>query len=157
MDKTIGDLIGPCIFALMMALSRTAYATFSNKINLKAFIIVSSALGVIAYLLAVLSPYAWLSLVACALCGFAVGILWPGTLSMASSAIGPSTALFALCAVFGDVGSTLGPSIVGFISSAFNDDLRKGLLCIAVFPILIIVGMLMIKPRKDKREKTGND
>lgn len=151
-DKTLGDLIGPCMFALMMAISRTTYATFSDKINLKAYIIGSSVLSVIAYLLAVLSPFASLSLVACALCGFAVGMMWPGTLSLAASTIGSSTALFALCAVFGDVGSTIGPTLVGLVSGAFNDDLRKGLLCIAIFPILIIIGLLTLKSKKAKPE-----
>ena len=149
-DKTLGDFIGPCLFALMMASSRTLYATCSDKINLRKFIICSAVLTIITYLLAVVSPFAWLSLVACGLCGFAVGMLWPGTLSIAASAIGGSTALFAMYAVFGDVGSTIGPTIVGFVSGAFGDNLKVGLACITVFPIILLVGMVLNKKTKLK-------
>ncbi|MBQ3219595.1 MAG: MFS transporter [Clostridia bacterium] len=149
-DKAIGDMAGACLFALMMAISRTVYATFSDKINLKKYIIVCSVLAICAYALVVFSPFAWLSLVACGLCGFAVGIMWPGTLSIAANVIGGSTALFAMYAVFGDIGATIGPTIVGFVSGAFNDNLKIGLACIIVFPALLLIGMLLSKKKKSK-------
>jgi MFS-type transporter involved in bile tolerance (Atg22 family) len=76
--------------------------------------------------------------------------MWPGTLSIASNIIGGSTALFAMYAVFGDIGATIGPSIVGFISGAFNDNLKKGLACIVVFPIMLLIGMLFGGRKKRK-------
>ncbi len=152
-SKTLGDLIGPCTFALLMGVSRTIYTVLSEKINLRLYIIISAILAVITYALASLSGSPLMSLVACGLCGLAVGILWPGTLSLASSTIGASTALFALYAVFGDLGATLGPTIVGVVSGAFNDDLKKGLACIIVFPIIIIIGLLLSKIKKNKKEK----
>lgn len=151
-DKVIGDLIGPCLFALMMATARTLYAVMSEKINLPKFIIGCSVLAVGTYALAVFSPFQWMSLVACGLCGFAVGMMWPGTLSIAADVIGGSTALFAMYAVFGDIGATIGPTIVGFVSGAFNDDLKKGLACIIIFPVIIIIGMMFTLKKKDKNQ-----
>ena len=149
-SKTLGDLIGPCLFALLMAVSRTLYALFSEKINLKIYIMACASFAILTYALACFSSSSLLALIACGMCGFAVGILWPGTLSLASGTIGASTTLFALYAVFGDLGATLGPTIVGMVSSAFNDDLKKGLACIIVFPIIIIIGLLLVK-RKNKK------
>ncbi len=148
--KWVGDLIGPCTYALLMATARTLYAVLSDKMNLRIFIIISSALAILTYVVASFSQLPWLSLVACGLCGFATGILWPGTLSIATKTIGASTALFALYAVFGDLGATIGPTIVGMVSGTFNDDLRKGLACIIVFPIIIIIGMAISKKKQGK-------
>ena len=151
-DKWVGDLIGPCTYALLMAVARTLYAVLSEKMNLRIFIIVCSALAIATYVVASFSQIPLLSLVACGLCGFATGILWPGTLSIATKTIGASTALFALYAVFGDLGATVGPTIVGMVSGAFNDDLRKGLACIIIFPVIIIIGMLLSKKKKKKED-----
>jgi fucose permease len=151
-DKTIGDMAGACLFVFCMAISRTLYAVMSEKINLPKFIIGCSFLAVGTYALAVFSPLQWMSLVACGLCGFAVGMMWPGTLSIAADVIGGSTALFAMYAVFGDIGATIGPTIVGFVSGAFNDDLKKGLACIIIFPVIIIIGMMLTFRKKDKNQ-----
>lgn len=149
-NKVIGDLIGPCMYALMMAISRTLYALMSEKINLSKFIMYNSVLCIVTCAVAVFSPIAWLSLVACGLCGFAVGMMWPGTLSIAANVMGGSTTLFALCAVFGDVGCTIGPTMVGFVSGAFDDDLRKGLACMLIFPVIIIIGLILANRKTAK-------
>lgn len=147
-DKTTGDLLGPCAFALLMGIARTLYAVISKKVNLKACMIGCAVLTIISYLLAVFVDLPWVSLGACGLCGFAVGIMWPGTLSIASKTLGGTTSLFALLAVFGDIGCTLGPTMVGMVSAHFNDDLKKGLLCVIIFPIILILGNLMLAKKK---------
>ena len=147
-DKTMGDLLGPCAFALLMGVARTLYAVISKKVNLKKCMIFCAVLCIICYLLTVFVPIPWVSLCACATCGFAVGIMWPGTLSIASKTLGGTTALFALLAVFGDIGCTLGPTIVGIVSAKFNDDLKKGLLCVIIFPVIMILGNIILAKKK---------
>ena len=150
-DKTMGDLLGPCMFALLMASSRTLYAVISEKVNLRMFMLVSAGLCILSYGLSVFTDLPWLSLAACGLCGFSVGIMWPGTLSLASKTLGGTTTMFALFAVFGDIGCTLGPTIVGMVSAAFNDDLKKGLACIIIFPVIMIIGNLILAKKKMKQ------
>lgn len=147
-DKTVGDLAGPCFFAVMMGISRTLYATLSEKINLRTFTIICSGLCIASYIIAVFAPLPWMGLVACGLCGFSVGVMWPGTISVASVKIVGGTGMFALLALFGDVGCSLGPTVVGFVSGAFGDDLKKGLICVVIFPVLMISGALALGKKK---------
>ena len=152
-DKTIGDLLGPMAFALMMGISRTVYAAFSHKIKLKAFMVFSGALCVATFLVAVFSPVSWLALVACGLCGFSVGIMWPGTLSLAAGRIpGGATKMFVFLALCGDIGCTSGPTLVGLVSGA-TGGLKDGLLLGAIFPLILFVSVLMLKKGKKKEEK----
>jgi MFS family permease len=145
-SKTVGDLAGPCTFALLMGLSRVLFAKFSTKISLVKAISISSILCLISYLIAALSPNAVLSLVGCALCGFSVGIFWPGTFSIAAKTIrNGGTAMFALLALAGDLGCSVGPTFVGFVSSSFQDDLHKGLLIATVFPLLLLISLSMTR------------
>lgn len=148
-DKTMGDLLGPCMFALLMASARTLYAVVSEKVNLRMFMLFSAGLCILSYGLSVFTDLPWLSLAACGLCGFSVGIMWPGTLSLASKTLGGTTTMFALFAVFGDIGCTLGPTIVGMVSAAFNDDLKKGLACIIIFPVIMIIGNVILAKKKN--------
>ena len=144
--KTIGDLAGPMFFAVMMGLSRLIYGKKGENMDLKKTITASAALCLISYLLISLSPIPALSLVGCGICGFSVGIFWPGTFSIAAPALpAGGTALFALLALGGDVGCSGGPTYVGLLSSAFGDDLKKGILCAVIFPVLIIVGIRGLK------------
>ena len=152
-DKTIGDLLGPMMFALMMGISRTVYAAFSSKIKLKAFMLFSSALCVTTFLVAVFSPISWLALVACGLCGFSVGIMWPGTLSLAAGKIrGGATKMFVFLALCGDIGCTSGPTLVGLASGVVGG-LKGGLLLGAIFPLVLFVAVLSLKKNKKKEEK----
>ncbi len=151
-SKTFGDLLGPCAFAVFMGVSRTFYGIFGEKINLKRFISLSSLLCIAAYLLAVFSPSVLLSLLGCSLCGLSVGIMWPGVFSLSASHCPKGgTAMFALLALAGDVGCSAGPSIVGTVSDAFGGNLKAGLFCAALFPmvLLLCVGILSRKKRMD--------
>jgi len=148
-SKTVGDLTGPCAFAILMGISRLLYAGISHKIKLEKFMMFSTVLCVISYLTVALSPYPALNLIACAICGFSVGIMWPGTYSIASSKIkNGGTAMFAFLALAGDLGCSSGPALIGFISDAFNNNLKIGILTGTVFPILLIVGLLLSKMAK---------
>ena len=108
-SKSVGDLAGPCMFSILMGLSRVFYAKFSEKIHLKAFMAGSGALCIASYLLASLCPNPLLSLIGCGLCGLSVGVLWPGTFSLASASCPRGgTAMFALLALAGDLGCSAG-------------------------------------------------
>jgi MFS family permease len=137
--KAVGDLAGPCLFAGMMGLSRVVYSRMSERIDLPRFMAGSGVLCVVSYLLASLSLWPVLSLAGCALCGLSVGILWPGTFSLAArSCPRGGTALFAFLALAGDLGCGGGPTTVGFASSALGGNLKLGLLAALVFPIAMI-------------------
>ena len=145
-DKAVGDLAGPCLFALMMGSSRTLYAVFSTRLDLVNCLIASCALSILAYLTAVFAPHPALALAGCALCGWSAGILWAGVFSTASLAIPlGGTAMFALLALPGDFGCGLGPAYVGTVASLCGDKLKAGLLAATVFPALMLGCLLYYK------------
>lgn len=144
-SKTIGDLAGPCAFAVLMGLSRIFYAKYSERIKLPTFMALSGVLCVISYLIASLSSNPVLGLVGCALCGLSVGIMWPGTFSLAVKHIpGGGTAMFALFALGGDLGCSAGPTVVGMVSNLFQDNLRAGILSGIAFPLFLLLGLWLL-------------
>ena len=150
-SKTLGDLLGPCMFAVLMGVSRAVYAAFSSRISLKKVMTGSGILCIFSYVLAVFSPWPILSLVGCALCGLSVGVLWPGSFSLSASNYPQGgTTMFALLALAGDVGCASGPSVVGYVSQLFNGKLQAGLLVAIVFPVLLIAGIRILYRRKLK-------
>jgi fucose permease len=101
--KTVGDLLGPCCFAFMMGCSRAFYGKYGEKINLDKFMNLSTILCIISYVLAARSSQPWLGLAGCMLCGLSVGIMWPGSFSIASKSLKTGgTAMFALLASWVD-------------------------------------------------------
>ncbi len=146
-SKTIGDLAGPCMFALCMGLSRIVTARLSRRHSVESLMMVSGGLCVGAYLLSALAPLPLLSLVGCALCGFSVGVFWPGTFSFGAARLrGGRTALFALLALGGDVGSVSGPALVNFASKHLTDgSVQQGMLFAVAFPVVLIVCILFLR------------
>ena len=145
-SKTIGDLAGPMFFAICMGLSRAYYGKFGGKINLQLFMIGSSMLCVVSYLGIVFFTIPALGLISCGIAGLSVGIMWPGTFSMASASIKRGgTAMFALMALAGDLGCAGGPTVVGMVSSHFSDNLQMGTLAAIVFPVILCVGLAYTK------------
>jgi MFS family permease len=139
-NKTAGDLAGPCTFALLMGFSRVLFARYSTKISLEKAMTFSAILCIVSYLIAALSSNAVLSLAGCALCGFSVGIFWPGTFSIASKTIrNGGTAMFAFMALAGDIGCSVGPAFVGIVSANYRDDLHKGLFVVTIFPVILLI------------------
>lgn len=141
-QKTVGDLVGPMMFSVLMGLSRLIYGKYGEKLNLDCFMKGSCVLCVASYLCISLVPVPIVGLIGCAICGFSVGIMWPGTFSKASAAIKRGgTVLFAMLALAGDLGCSGGPTLVGFVSSAFSGNLRLGILTAIVFPVLLFAGL----------------
>lgn len=142
-SKMAGDLAGPCAFALLMGLSRILTARFSEKFELEKIMFASGMLCIISYLMITLSSNPVISLAGCALSGFSVGALWPGTFSLAARRIpGGGTAMFAFFALSGDVGCAAGPALVGLVSGAFYNDLKMGIMAALIFPALLVGGIL---------------
>lgn len=146
-SKTVGDLAGPMAFAMLMGLSRLIYGKYGDKMNLDHFMTFSCILCTASYLCISLVPVPIVGLLGCAVCGFSVGILWPGTFSKAAVSIkGGGTALFALLALAGDLGCSGGPTLAGLVSSSFGNNLQIGILASIVFPILLLIGILLSRP-----------
>ncbi|MBE6548585.1 MAG: MFS transporter [Ruminococcaceae bacterium] len=148
-SKAIGDIAGPCAFAVLMGISRVFHAKIGDRISLPGYIMICSVACVFSYILASLSPIPALALVGCGICGFSVGVMWPGIYSYSAKMIPRGgTAMFALLAFAGDTGCSFGPFITGVVSKAYNNDLAAGLLCAALFPVVIIIGLMIFKKMK---------
>lgn len=162
--KTMGDLLGPCLFAALMGLSRLIFGMLGDRLNLYTAMMVSGMLCIAGYLLAVFAPIPLLALLGCGLCGFSVGLMWPGTFSLAARRFpAGGTAMFAWLALAGDVGCSLGPGLVGIISGGVQKSsasplaglmpaidgtqlgLKTGLFAAILFPIVLAIGILLLK------------
>ena len=151
-SKTIGDLAGPLTFAVVMGSSRVIYSRFGAKISLEKYTLFCACLCFVSYLIISLSPLPFMSLIGCALCGWSVGVMWPGTYSLASQEIkGGSTAMFAILALAGDLGCSVGPTIVGFVSDASDNNLKLGILTATVFSLVMIFGVLICMKGKHRK------
>lgn len=149
--KIIGDLAGPCLFAMFMGISRTLYGKFSEKLDLIRVMLICAVMCVGCYLLASLSPAPILGLVGCATCGFAVGIMWPGSISISSVKCPKGgTAMFAFLALAGDLGGTLSPAMVGNVSKLAGDNLKAGLLATTIFPFVLVISLIILKKASRK-------
>ena len=147
-SKTIGDLAGPMTFAILMGTSRAIYGKYGDKLNLHTFMAGSGILCLLSYLLISFSSSALLGLIGCGLCGLSVGILWPGTFSISAARLrNGGTLMFALLALGGDVGCSLGPTLVGVTSGLMQDNLRLGILTAVVFPVLLLI-LLRLTPHQ---------
>ena len=152
-SKTIGDLAGPCMFAVFMGITRVFYGKFSEKLNLTKVMLACGSLCVVCYLLAALSPISMIGLVGCALCGLAVGIMWPGTICISSQKCPRGgTAMFAFLALAGDLGAAVGPTVVGGIADAVGGNLKTGLLFATLFPAIMILGLILLLKKFEKRK-----
>ena len=150
-SKTVGDLAGPCLFAVTMGISRTIYGKYGTKMNLSRFMVFSGALCLCCYLLASLSAQPMVGLIGCIFCGFSVGIMWPGTISIISPRLPRGgTALFAMLAMAGDLGGAFGPSLVGAVTQQAGDNLQAGMLVGSIFPFILIVAVILLEKKRNR-------
>lgn len=147
-SKTVGDLAGPGLFAMFMGISRMLYGKFSEKLDLTKVMLICGIMCAGCYLLASLAASPILGLAGCALCGFAVGIMWPGSISISSQKCPRGgTAMFAFLALAGDLGATVSPTMVGSLAEMAGGNLKTGLLVATVFPAVLVVGLLLLKKK----------
>ena len=145
-SKTTGDLLGPCGFAVFMGISRMLYGRYGEKVDLSNFMIASGLLCLISYLLAALAKQPFMGLLGCMMCGFSVGIMWPGSISISASRLPKGgTALFAFLALAGDLGGAEAPAIVGYVSQMFGGSIQNGILAGICFPVLLVICVVLLK------------
>ena len=145
LSKTIGDLADPCMFAVTMGISRVIFGKYGDKIDLMKFMTGSGILCVICYLMVSLSSNPVVGLVGCIMCGFSVGIMWPGTISISSKKFPTGgTALFALLAMAGDLGGSIGPGIIGQITQKAGDNIQAGMGVGLVFPLTLLLMLFIL-------------
>jgi len=148
-SKTIGDLTGPMFFAICMGTARAIYGKYGEKIRLEKFMSLSCLLCIFSYLLISLAPWPAIGLLGCGICGFSVGIFWPGTFSMSSAAMRRGgSALFCLLALAGDLGCSLGPTVVGMVTGAAGDNMKLGVLAAIIFPVGLLLCVFAKKRSK---------
>ncbi len=152
--KAVGDLAGPCLFAITMGISRVIYGKYGSRMDLTKFMIFSGILCLGCYLLASLSANPVIGLIGCIFCGFSVGIMWPGTISIISPRLPRGgTALFALLAMAGDLGGAAGPSLVGVVTQHSGNRMQSGMLTGSIFPLVMIFALVLFaKSASDKRK-----
>lgn len=115
LPKLLGDIFGVALFAAALGLGRSLFAKI-GKYPSRALLL--GAIGASAcYLIAAISPFAVVGLLGCALTGFCVSMLWPGSLLVASDRYPAGGVLiFALMAAGGDMGASVGPQLLGAIT-----------------------------------------
>lgn len=162
-SKVMGDILGPCLFAVFMGIGRTIYGVWGKYMNLRLCLIFSSLLAIICYILTVFSGSPIIALMSCSITGLSVSLMWPGMLSLTSERYRGGTAMFGTMAVFGDIGCTIGPMISGLASditekkwdavnnimSAEAAGLRAGLLIALIFPLGMLIGTIFYKKKKE--------
>lgn len=153
LSKAMGDLAGPCMFAVTMGISRVIFGKYGSKLDLMKFMAGSGCLCLLCYVAASISDNPVLGLIGCIMCGFSVGIMWPGTISICSGHLPDGgTAMFALLAMAGDLGGAFGPGLVGNVTQNAGNNLKKGMLVGCIFPLVLILSLLiLIKLRKTKK------
>lgn len=173
--KVVGDILGPCLFAVMMGLGRTAHGLFGARINMEKLLLSLAAFTTVCYAVCVFAPFPFVSLLACGFSGVGVSVMWPGMLVLCAEKFpGGGASMFAMLALGGDIGCSLGPYIAGAASDTvielsgevqmvadaavrFGLDaeqlgLRVGFLAAAIFPIMMICGVALLR-KKGSREK----
>ncbi len=151
--KAVGDLAGPCLFAVCMGIARVLYVKISRWANLGSAMLVCGVLCAACYLVASLAASPIAGLLGCALCGAAVGMMWPGSISISMQKCpAGGTAMFAFLALAGDLGATISPAMVGGIAQAADGDLKAGLLAATVFPLVLIAVLVLLKLKYSGRK-----
>ncbi len=154
-SKTVGDLLGPCLFAVAMGISRVLFSKFGEKTDTYNVLLAGSVICVSGYALTALSKNPVISLIGCGIVGFGSAVMWPATLSLAARycAFGGMT-LFGLLAMGGDIGCSIGPALVAKVSthfSIFNSPLKAGLLCAIVFPVVLMISVNILKIMSEQK------
>ena len=151
-EKVVGDMLGPCLFAVFMGIGRTIYGVWGDRLDLYKSLLATAALCVLCYLGAALLAAPDLSRLFCALCGFSISLMWPGVLSSTSARFPKGgAAMFGLLAVCGDVGCSSGPALTGMVSEWAG--LRAGMLGAGIFPLVMVLCLIPLVWPKQRAEK----
>lgn len=157
-SKLVGNLLGPCFFALMMAIMRTIYGKYADKLPLLKTLAICSGITVAGYLIACLTPIPYIALIGCGIVGIGVALYWPGVLCVSSKTLPAGGAsMFAILALFGDLGCSVGPQLTAVVSELAGNQLKAGLLSAIIFPILVgSIVIIFMKHRKKSASSSQN-
>ena len=151
-SKVIGDLLGPCAFAIFMGTGRIWYAAVSKKLDFSKTLIVLSILCFICYIVVAVCEIPLVALIFCAVCGFTVSISWPGIYSEGAREFPEgSSVMYSVFAMCGDTGCCLGPWVLGIVADSAG--LNMGFLSASSFSVIMILAVLLL--RKKRLEKMG--
>ncbi len=146
-SKTVGDLLGPCAFAVCMGSGRVIFGLLDGKFNPKKALIINNILCALCYVGVAVCNIPVLSLIACALCGFSVSLSWPGTYSMAARHFPTGgTLMFSILALCGDLGCSIGPWLMGIVANTTT--LETGFLVCAIFPAVMVLTAPFLRKEK---------
>ena len=159
-DKTLGDILGMAMFAVLLGIARIGYAKFGK--NISRVLLISMMGAAVCYLVAGLSGGTALAFLACILTGFCTAMLWPGALMLMEEKLpGCGVAAFALMAAGGDLGASIAPQLMGIVIdevaisplatrlaltiglSPEQIGLKAGMLVSSLFPILGTITLLV--------------
>ena len=146
-SKVVGDLTGPCAFALFMGIGRMWYAAVAKRVNFRKTLIILSTLCFICYVVVAVCNIPWVSLIFCAICGFTVSISWPGIYSAGAEEFPDgSSVMYSVFAMCGDTGCCLGPWALGIVADSFG--LNTGFAVTSVFAVIMIIAVLLLGKSK---------
>lgn len=170
-DKTVGDILGMAMFAILLGIARISYAKFGK--NIFRVLLVSMIGASACYLVAGFSNSTVLAFLACILTGLFTSMLWPGALIMMEEKLhGVGVAAYALMAAGGDMGASVSPQLMGIVIdkvsvtsfalelgttlnlSAEQIGLKAGMIVTSIFPIIGAVLVVFIIKYFTKQEKT---
>ena len=115
--KSIGDVLGLALFALLLGLTRTAYGKWGKSIS--PIIAIGMGGAAVCYLAAALSPSPAVAVAACVLTGLCTSMLWPGMLIYMEEKIpAAGVAAYALMASGGDLGASFASQAMGAVTDA---------------------------------------
>ena len=162
-SKMTGDLLGPCLFAVLMGTGRMVFGFIGEKINIKTALCASALLCAACYLGTCFINNSVISLLTCAITGITVSIMWPATLSLAARLFPKGGgSMYSVLALSGDTGCTLGPWFISFMTikmsadATSGDALKIGLGFGALFPILMVLAISMLNISKKSIDKHSN-
>ncbi|MHB1485546.1 MAG: MFS transporter [Saccharofermentanales bacterium] len=164
LPKLTGDLIGMTGFAMMLGVGRLLFARKGHFVSINKILVYTSALAVICYIVVALSPFIWLTVLACVMTGFAASMLWPGTLIITAEQFPMAGSwIFALLAASGDIGAGFGPWVtsiviensfgqqfISFFTKIYNvtieqASIRIGILFAVIFPAITFFTHIYLK------------
>ena len=119
MPKVWGDIFGMSLFAILLGLTRTAYAKYGK--NIFKVLLLSMSGSIVCYLIVAFSANDVVALLACIALGICTSMLWPGTLILMEEKVpAVGVAAYALMAAGGDLGASIAPQTLGIIVDAIS-------------------------------------
>ena len=172
--KQWGDLLGLAMFGVLLALGRTLYAKFGR--NIWRVLLFGMVGAVVCYVAVALCSSPVLVVFFAMFTGFVTSMLWPGSLIfMEEKYPHLGVMAYAMMAAGGDLGGSVAPQLLGYTVDkvaaghigqrmashlAISPDevgMKAGMLVTALFPLVGVFLLLLMKKYFRKREAVSLD